>query len=386
MAALTSSWLAPAGAASSIAPWPMFGHDPQHTNRSPFTGPLHPRLLVSWSYMYPYPVIASDGSIYGWTDKGLARLDASLNTMWTYPAYELDGGPVALATDGSLRAAGFTTNTISVPTSAILALSTSGALLWKIQPAAFTKGEAPLVTDTGRLYIPYVGPTSDYQELDVVSSNGTVLQRLLHGSAFYVVAEGRDGTIYALHADNAPSQTYSPFVALSGFRADGKRLWSQRIGLSSSGESLLVGQDRSVYAAVPGKLVKYTATGHRRWSRKIDNDAPVLAERSDGSILVGDDLGLAAFSNTGRQLWDFTFRRPRRVLGHGSSLIVDAAGTAYIGTPDGTLRVVSSQGKREAKLPFGSKQRFGSQTSLALTADGKLAAVDTDLHLRIYGR
>jgi len=51
------------------SPWPMFGHDPQHTGRSPYAGPESANL--QWSYVIAgnfhlkqSPVIAPDGTIY----------------------------------------------------------------------------------------------------------------------------------------------------------------------------------------------------------------------------------------------------------------------------------------------------------------------------------
>ena len=86
--------------------WPMVGHDPQRTSRSPETGPIHPHLLWTFKNAYSDPVVGPKGSIYAWGARGLIALDASGHQQWQYPAWEADGGPPALAPDGSVGVLG----------------------------------------------------------------------------------------------------------------------------------------------------------------------------------------------------------------------------------------------------------------------------------------
>ncbi len=103
----------PASAASDpvsrwLQGWPMVGHDPQRTNRSPNVGPIHLHALFQRSHVYDQPLIGPDTAIYGWSRAGLFSLGAGGTRRWVYPASEGDaGGPAALRPDGALLAVGY---------------------------------------------------------------------------------------------------------------------------------------------------------------------------------------------------------------------------------------------------------------------------------------
>ncbi len=61
--------------ALATTPWPMFGHDVQHTRRSEYSGPASPKAkwkFATGDYLGSSPAIGSDGTIYiGSRDKNV---------------------------------------------------------------------------------------------------------------------------------------------------------------------------------------------------------------------------------------------------------------------------------------------------------------------------
>ena len=84
----------------------MFGHDPQHTRRSPFTGPATNAL--KWAYttggaVVSSPAIGADGTVYvGSEDDKLYAIDPDGSLKWAYTT----GGAVysspAIGADGTV--------------------------------------------------------------------------------------------------------------------------------------------------------------------------------------------------------------------------------------------------------------------------------------------
>ena len=94
--------ISPAGPANS--PWPMPGHDAQHTGRSSYYGPITPQL--KWSFnsvsLSPFtssPVIGTDGTIYVGTLNGrLCAIDAQGKFKWDYAlGYQVKASPAIAA-------------------------------------------------------------------------------------------------------------------------------------------------------------------------------------------------------------------------------------------------------------------------------------------------
>jgi len=97
--------------------WFMFGHDPQHTRRSPFTGPA--TAALKWSYttggeVSSSPAIGADGTVYvGSYDDKLYAFNPDGSLKWFYttgadvtcsPAIGADGTVYVGSNDGKLYA------------------------------------------------------------------------------------------------------------------------------------------------------------------------------------------------------------------------------------------------------------------------------------------
>ena len=87
------------GSGLADSPWPMFRHDPQHTGRSPYSGPTTPELR--WSYttgamIESSPAIGADGTIYvGSSDSKLYAVGVSLEHVNAAAALDTAASSIA---------------------------------------------------------------------------------------------------------------------------------------------------------------------------------------------------------------------------------------------------------------------------------------------------
>jgi outer membrane protein assembly factor BamB len=383
--------------------WPMDGHDPQRTGRSPATGPLTPRLLWTYSGMRAPVVLGPDDTLYGWSTTGLIALNASGKRRWLLPVHEGFGGPPALDAEGTLRVSADVGSFFSGtgravdPHTAWLAVSPQGRRLWTIgalpwatvpQSVPFSKGVAPLVTAAGLFYVPLVGPAHTPRDtnrgVEVVSPRGVPLRRLFADDSG-PIAVAPNGTVYLLGSD------YAGQTALRAGRSDGRLLWQRDVGAEQSG-SVVVGRDGTVYvsdgagwnAHDAAEIAAYTPGGRLLWRRARSGGVAALAERGDGTLLTGDAQGLTAISAGGERLWHFALGHAPTTPGEAPSLAVDAAGNTYVGSADGRVRAVTPAGRLRWTVRAGGPTRLGSVPAVALGASGVLAVVGTDGILRVY--
>jgi outer membrane protein assembly factor BamB len=148
----------------------------------------------------------------------------------------------------------------------------------------------------------------------------------------------------------------------------------------------MAAKDGTIYVSYSQTLAAFTPSGRLIWKLRWRDGPLALAERSDGMILVAGRNQLGAVNPAGRRLWHVT-------IGHSAgqfipeypSLIVDAAGTAYVGSGDGKVRVISAAGKIRARI-FAGGPRLASVPAIMLVAGGKLIISGTDSVLSVYQR
>ncbi len=385
--------------ASWARAWPMVGHDPQHTNRSASIGPLHPRLLFINHSLTPPVLIGADGGLYGWSNtqgahaQGLAALTAMGQPRWTVSLSRIEGGPPALAPDGSVLVNG-QDGTGQV----IASVTPTGQRGWTIRSLPWTtglretphsKGEASLVSSTGLLYQPFVGPEfklGDNVGLQIVSPAGAPLRVLQRGLIPRAVALARDGTVYELAARCCANP-----VSLLALSPTGTLLWARTLGFAPSyvNAGLLVGMDGTIYASDgtgigagnASEIVAYTPTGRRLWRLQTIDGAAALAERPDGTLLSASTTSLSAVRPRGTRVWRRALGRPTgaAALPTLPSLAVDAASRLYVGGSDGVVRAIGPDGVELWTLGQPNPQ---GAPSVALGPDGQLAVVSDAL--RVY--
>jgi outer membrane protein assembly factor BamB len=359
-------------APSWLQAWPMTGHDPRRSNRSPASGPVEPHLLFEQKGLYPQ-LAGPDGSIYAASAYGLVALDAAGKQRWT--AGECCGeGPPALAPNGMLLGTGFRRGPpAGQEDTEAIGLGQDGTVTWRIQPFGVLKGAVPLVDAANLLYLPIAGPEgANAQGLNIMSADGTMLRKL---PRTYNLAVAPDGTIFALTGGG-----------LAAFSPDGTVLWRHRLSFQPSGiAGPLVGQNGTVYVGDGNRVDAFTPAGTLLWHRtKVDAEF-TLAERSDGVLLVAGRNTLDAFQPNGTHLWQTPIGVSRgQYAAERPSLIVDGDGTAYAASGDGLVRVVSVDGELVGACDGGG-QHHHVTPGLLLDAGGRLIVSGTDGNLRVYG-
>lgn len=233
------------------------------------------------------------------------------------------------------------------------------------------------MTESGNLYAPFEGPGDVLAGLDLISPGGKA-RYIQRGPAFFTAALAPSGTIYALTYSHVSDTSY-----VEALDPTGTILWQHPLDVSVEefpGPRLLVGNDGTLYATDGGDLLAYDPAGHFLWRFRKPDKALALAERADGVLLIAGQRVLDAVSPQGTRLW-------HRKIGTGkslfSSLIVDAAGKAYVGTGDGRLSVFSADGGLLSRVTVGPSSPISSPVSL-LGPDGTLIVNGTDGRMRVY--
>jgi outer membrane protein assembly factor BamB len=253
-----------------------------------------------------------------------------------------------------------------------IAVRPDGSVAWTIAPFGVAKGSVALLSEDNLFYAPIHGPhngtgSEPYIGLNVVSPQGQVIRHM--PQTFYTPALGNDGTIY----DESPLKAIDP---------SGRVLWMRR---KAATVGPLIGRHGTIYVGEGTALAAYTPSGRLRWRLRWRDNTLALAERADGDLLVAGRTRLATVRPDGRRLWSVRIRKSagRNV---DRSLIVDAAGTSYVGTDDGKLRIISRNGRPVTTLSVGpNNQAAAIAPRSILGPDGRLLVNGIDGVLRVYG-
>jgi outer membrane protein assembly factor BamB len=268
----------PPGARVKSGPPSMIHLDPHHTNRSPFDGPLRPRL--SWSFDAESPIEAAPallddgtivvatlgGALFGVSPEGTARFRVDLGDR-IYSSPLVLAGNIFVGSDARR----------------FYGIRPGGAIRWQLD----TDGDA----DTGAAPTPSGG--------------------LVFGSGKLLYATRQDGTVV--------------------WRAKAKKKTFSSPGVADDGTVYAGSQDHHVYAIAPD--------GRQRWRADVGADvdsAPAIGD--DGTVYVGTDGGavLALSPEDGSVRWR------ARVGGFvRGALSVARDGTVLAGTYGPTPRLVA---------------------------------------------
>jgi outer membrane protein assembly factor BamB len=379
-AATVSSRLARIPSVSSwLQGWPMEGRDPQRTYRSPAIGATNPHLLFQRKNTHVL-VTGPDGRMYAPT----AAYSSSGRQIWRLQTP--GGDPPALTRSGTLVVTGGT-NARHVFN--LLGIGSDGKILWRIRPFGFSKGAVMLAAPDGNVYSPIVGPpesaipwTSPHIGTNVVSPHGKILRKL--PAPLYHPALAPDGTLYGV----GPTPVAGT-ADLYAYASDHSLLWQQPWQFpvpypSADTVGPLIGRDGRLYLGVGTSLIAITPSGQRTWTVDKGDQVLALAERADGVLLAAGKQNLEAFDSDGHRLWSVPIGATDALVPPASMLVVDAAGTAYVGSGDGLVRVVSSAGALLAMLEAGGRHA-GYASTLLLGPTGRLIVDGTDGTLRVYG-
>jgi len=324
--------------------WPMFGHDPQQTRRSPYVGAQ--TATKRWEIdigqpIWSSPAIGSDGTVYIGSNASKLHAVAPDGTEdWNYPTSAFVRFAPAVTADGGLC---FGDNL-----GIFRALNPDGTLRWESATQAPWAG-GPVVSADGMIY---VGASDN--KLYAIGANGVRRWWFTAGGAVSSPAIGTDGSIYFTSGDGK----------LYALDPNGAKRWDYALG-ASYGSIPAIGSDGTVYVGggESGRLLSVHADGSGGWECATGPYITSnLAIAADGTLYVGcDDGKLYAVDSAGAPKWDFTTGGAI-----SSSPAVGADGTVYVGSAGGSIYAISADGSQKWQFPTGGPVN----SSPAIGADG----------------
>ncbi len=376
------------------APWPMLGHDPQHTGRSAAVGASTPHL----KYQRTIPDFGDPGTPCYQPDKN-----------------KLIGAPVISAAGGVF----FTYHRSHLPYRNgcnfwvdewdLIGWNAQGGMTWRTAHELNSSLTTPAIGWDGALY------ASHSAGIDAINPNGTQQWSLANASRKASPVMGGDRTLYTVYNTSLTAvdavtglqkwtfamagctDPSSPALAadstvyvgcasngLFAVNPDGTKKWSLPI-LFLDTASPTVGADGTIYlGSHDKKLHAINPDGTEKWAFVTAGWVGPPSIAADGTIvLASDDFKLYAVHPDGTQKWAFDTK------GNGSSFqpTLDADGTAYIGIDipnagdviyavkaDGTQKWAYTGDANQLTLTIGSSPAIaGDGTILVSNGDSLLA-------------
>jgi outer membrane protein assembly factor BamB len=355
--------------------WAQFGHDAQHTHRSPYVGAQTNN--VKWTFttgdsVKNSPTIGADGTVYiSSLDNKLFALNPDGSLKWSLNGVPDAGlsGPT-IGTDGTLYIA--TGN----PSRNVYALDPGGNLVWTSADGPGAGGDSLTVGMDGTLYVR--GLADGRAALYAINPDGSVMwtwrdpdhinDLTLTGCA----AIGPDGTIY-----------HSRRQRVSAINPDGSDKWTYYAGGQAIDNSPAIGADGTIYIGGSGTktLSAFNPNGIVKWSHTMPrgvSSSPAIG--ADGTVYVttkgaeSEDHLFAISSNNSLQ-WSFAMEGPVN-----SSPAIGADGTLYLGGGN-NVYAVNADGSLNWSYTTGGVVRC----SPAIGADGTVYVGSDDNKLYAFG-
>ena len=380
----------------AASPWPVFGHDAQHSGSSPYLGPIEP-VSFKWSLAVPKSVsssvMAPDGTLYMGTANGLYAINSDGTLKWTFvgelaqinstPAIGDDGTIYvgiggflyAVAPDGTEKwrqATGW--HVISPTTIAangiiyvgdrdghVYAIDPHAAdpadrLVWQSDYIGSVEYNAPALSQDGEtVYITSRSPddasVGALAALDV--EDGELLWQVTTPGGISIMSSplvGTDGTVYF-----GSRNTY-----LYAINPDGTEQWRYKTGGGIDATPSL-GDDGTVYVgSMDGYLYAINPDGTQKWRYATVGDVRAMATiGSDGTLYFGDSSGrVYAVDMDGIEQWNVS-------LAGGDILespIIGRDGTLYVGTYFYAGRFYAIQGQNPPEEPASPWPMYGHDT------------------------
>ena len=344
--------------------WWMFGHDPQHTRRSPFTGPMTNTL--KWVYTtgsvvsVSSPTIGADGTVYigGYNPNKLFAVNSNGTLKWAYSTGGAIVSSPAISTDGTVYIG-------SSHDSTLRAINPDGSLKWAYTAGGAIAETSPVIGADGTVYV-----ENNDGKLYAINPDGTLKWTYTTGGglARSSPAIGADGTLYAGGCDNK----------LHAVNPDGSLKWTYPMG-GEVRSSPAIDMDGIIYVGNnDGKLYAINPDGTLKWS--YATGGPVYSSPAigtDGIVYVGSwDYKLYAINPDGTLKWTYT-------TGYyvESSPAIGADGTVYVGSYDYKLYAVNPDGSLKWAYTTGNYVR----SSPAIGADGTVYVGSHDSKLYAIG-
>ncbi|MFC1944923.1 PQQ-binding-like beta-propeller repeat protein [Chloroflexota bacterium] len=327
-------------------PWPMFHHDPQHTGRSPFTGPIVPWLKWSFdtgTYVRSSPAIGSDGTIYcGSFNGNLYAINPDGSLKWSFTTRGPIESSPAIGSDGTIY--------VGSGDYKLYAINPDGIILWAFGAGGYIHS-SPVFGADGTIYV-----GSGDCKLYAINPSGTFKWGFATGGPIESSpAIGADGTIY-VGSDDKKLYAVNP---------DGIEIWSFTTG-GPIESSPAIGADGTIYVGSgDNKFYAVSPDGSTKWLIPIAGpieSSPAIG--SDGTIYFGSwDGNLYGINPNGNLKWSYTTLGPIE-----SSPAIGSDGTIYVGSGDKKLYAVNPDGT----LNWSSITGGPIESSPAIGADGTI--------------
>jgi outer membrane protein assembly factor BamB len=344
--------------------WWMFGHDPHHTRRSPFTGPA--TAVLKWTYttgdlVQSSPAIGADGTVYVGSNVELYAISPEGSLKWVCTAGGYINSSPAVSADGTVYVGSNDNN--------LYAINPDGSSKWSYATGGAVYS-SPAISADGTVYV-----GSGDGKLYAINSDGSLKWDYLTG---YVVesspAMGEDGIVYVGSDDNN----------LYAIKPDGSLKWVFNTGdmvfsspaINANGTVYVGSYDNYLYAINPD--------GSMNWSYAIGNwVGSSAAIAADGTAYVGSNdqqhpsnSKLYAINQDGSVKWAYAAGGPV-----DSSPAIDADGTVYVGSWDNKFYAINPDGSLKWQFTTGDDV----YSSPAIGADGTVYVGSNDCKLYAFG-
>jgi outer membrane protein assembly factor BamB len=390
--------LFPPSPGAPTAPWAMYGHDAQHSGRSPYVGPSGPFVCATWTAgfgTFSSPAVGADGTVYtvSSVDGYLYALDGASGTVkwnttfgvYADPAVGADGTVYTVSADGYLYALDGALGTLkwnysqysgvyespspvigpdgTVYIGPVVVDGASGALKRNYTNVG-RLCSSPAIGSDGTVYIvSYYNEGSALNALD--GASGALKWNYTIGNSDSGPAIGADGTVYIVSADN----TENALNALDG--ASGALKWNYTIGYSSD-FSLAIGADGTVYVvSADNKVYALNAvdgtSGALKWKFATGGAlyySPAIG--GDGTVYIGSSYSYlyALDGASGALKWKFITGLD---TGVSSNPAIGTDGTLYLGI-DSSVYAIRDCSQSATPSPYSSVSATQTASSCPIPA------------------
>jgi outer membrane protein assembly factor BamB len=341
------------------SPWPMFGHDLNHTGKSQYSTSKN-NGQKKWAFttgnsVSSSPSIGPDGTIYfGSGDKKLYALYPNGTKKWDFvTGDDVDTSP-AIGSDGTIY--------VGSGDNKLYAIYPNGMMKWVFGTGSHI-WSSPVIGLDGTIYF---GSYDD--RLYALYPNGTKKWDFITGDYIYSSPSiSSDGTIYI---DSNDGKLYALF-------SNGTKRWDFFIGSSAS--SPAIGSDGTIYVgSIDNHVYALNSNGTKKWEFATGaqvSSSPAIS--LDGTIYVSSsDEKLYSIYPNGTKKWEFG------TGGVASSSAIGSDGTIYFGSFDNKIYALYPNGTKKWDFATGiyvtSSPAIGSDGTIYIGSwDNKLYAIGT---------
>jgi outer membrane protein assembly factor BamB len=326
-----------------VAPWPMYGADPQHRGASAAEGPATPD--VKWMFraglLASSPAIGADGSVYlGSLDGSLYALDPSGSEMWRASFGQVSGVP-ALSQEGMIHIG------LAAPVEEMFyALRRDGSVAWSYHLENYIVESSPVVGPDGTVYLAASNPQTGGGRVVALGGDGSELWSFDTRSRMLLSpALGPDGTLY-VGARNGNLYALNP---------DGTLKWQTPLGSVDS--SAAIGSDGTIYLGAGSSYQALNpADGSQIWTfSPVDGQADSTPALGIGGrvYVTSNSNEVYALNPDGTVAWTFSAEpEGEREVHFSSPVTIDGALVLYAGTREGELFAINPDGTLRWRLPL----------------------------------